>query len=233
MKIIVPLAGPDFELPSDKVKAEVLVLGKPLLLQAIEGRTWCQCGTVSDRDFVFVLRDTPRSRTFAETKLSSWYPSARSVYLSNIARGAALSALAGMAAVADCDEPICIDLVDILYNSRVDPVSLFDSSDVGAAALCFSSTSPEYSYLRLREDGSVIEAAEKRVISSNASVGTYFFSSSSVYLAALSRNLRNRDLVTYNSMFFVCPVLNGVIESGLRVLAPRVENVIDIKSINP
>lgn len=230
MKIIVPLAGPDFERPDGSVKAERLVDDVPLLRRALETRPWWQRGQVRDDDLIFILRDSDGSRRFASQKLSAWYPGAGAVMLPAATGGAALSALAGVAMIGHGEGPICVDLVDITYRSTFDPHATFASrQNTGAAALVFQSSNPAYSYLRIDAAGRVVEAAEKKVISTNASVGTYFFASPTVYLTALAHNLSNRDAVAHRSLFFVCPLFNGVIASGRNVILGHVEDVIDIK----
>lgn len=225
-----PLAGPDFERQDGSVKAELTIDGQPLLRRCLEGRSWWQRCQVQSEDLVFVLRDTPRSRRFAEESLAAWYPGAQVVTLSATAGGAALSALAGVALAGHAAGLLCVDLVDIEYRSTFDPVRCFaERSDVGAAALVFASTNPAYSYLRTAGDGNVVEAAEKRVISPYASAGTYVFDSAATYLEALAHNLRHREAVTHKGLFFVCPLFNGVIASGRRVILEQVHDVRDIK----
>ena len=230
MKVVVPLAGPDFERQDGSVKAEIVIDGQPLLRRCLEGRSWWQRGQVQSEDLVFVLRDTPRTRRFAAESLAAWYPSAQIVALSATAAGAALSALAGIALAGHAAGPLCVDLVDIEYGTTFDPVRCFaERSDVGAVALAFASTNPVYSYLRTDGDGNVVEAAEKRVISSHASAGTYVFDSAATYLEALAHNLRHSEDVTHKGLFFVCPLYNGVIAGGRRVILEQVHDVRDIK----
>lgn len=231
MQIVVPLAGPDFEQPEGCVKAEIEIDGIPLLLRTLDARAWRRGPRNSGSNITFVLRDTAATRRFAEGPLRAWYPEAERVFLSSCARGAALSALAGVALASATDEPLCIDLVDIEYLSTFDPARAFgQEKKVGGVALVFCSNNPAYSYLRIDDNGTVAEAAEKRVISDKASAGTYFFASPVVYLAALAHNLRNASEVTYNDLFYVCPVFNGVLANGLNVILEQVENVRDEKS---
>jgi len=231
VKVVVPLAGPDFEREDGSVKAELSVAGQPLLRRCIEGRLWWKRGQVRDEDLVFVLRDTPRSRRFAAEALAEWYPRARIVTLSATAGGAALSALAGVALVGPDDGPLCVDLVDIEYRSTFDPVHCFGQpSSAAAAALVFQSNNPAYSYLRTDSEGNLVEAAEKRVISGHASAGTYFFDRAATYLEALAHNLRHREHVTHRGLFFVCPLYNGLIAAGRRVVLEQVHDVRDVKA---
>ena len=229
MKVIVPLAGPDFVKPDGSVKAEIPVEGLPLLRRALESRSWWTRGLVSDADLVFVLHDNPHSRRFAENTLSQWYPAARQVFLSAYTRGAALTAATGCALLPDMHEPICLDLADILFDCEIDPAALFDRPDTGALALTFPSDKPVYSYLRRNAAGEVIETAEKRVISGEASAGVYFYRSTTVYLKALAHIMDNEAAHTHRNLFFVCPILNGVLPQGLGIEGIPVSNIRDIK----
>ncbi len=230
MQIVVPLAGPDFERSDGTVKALLDVDGVPLLRRALESRPWWRDGSCAPDGLTFVLRDTPVSRAFAADWLARQYPGCRTVMLSHATQGAALSALAGVALIAHRAGPVVIDLVDILYDADVSPAVLFAANPgLGGIALVFESGDPAYSYLRTGPDGYALEAAEKRPISRHASAGTYAFRSPSALLQALAVNLAAPAAVTYNGLFYVCPVFNGVIEAGLKVQLCPVTNVRDIK----
>jgi hypothetical protein len=112
----------------------------------------------------------------------------------------------------------------------MNPMAEFRDASIGAIAIVFESSNPVYSYLRTDECGEVVEVAEKKVISRRASVGTYFFSSAATFLDALARNLRNPDAVTHNSLFYVCPVLAGVVEQGRRIAIREATDVQDLKA---
>jgi hypothetical protein len=228
VKIIVPLAGPDFELPDGRTRAEIEIDGRPLLRRALETRPW-RGPSLNGADHVFVLRDTERSRAFADGRIANWYPAAGCVFLGAPTAGAALSALAGVALVAGAEEVLCVDLADILYDTAFDPMALRKDPTAGAAVLVFPASGPIYSYVRLGADGRIDEAVEKRPISQLASAGTYFFANPAIYLRAVAHGLRHRDMVTFNSLFYVCPLINGVVAEGSRPLAVPVSNVRDIK----
>lgn len=230
MKIIVPLAGPDFELADGRVKAEIDLDGQPLLRRALESRPWWTNGEASDADLVFVLKCSARTQAFADGLLREWYPRARVVMISDHACGAALSAQAGLALVAHVEEPAIVDLADILYDCDLSIVETFASgASIDAVALVFPSDRPEYSYLSVDEKGEFIEAAEKRVISNSASAGTYIYRSPAWMLRAIAHSLDNRDAVRFRNLFYVCPLYNGIRASGGRVTLVNVTGVRDIK----
>ncbi|WGW06066.1 glycosyltransferase family protein [Tropicibacter oceani] len=228
MRVIVPLAGPDFVREGGALKAMIPLDGQLLLRRVLTSRPWAQ--GVAPEDHAFVLIDGPETRAFARGELAQWYPGASVTFLSRYTRGAALSALAGMVSGADMGEPIVVDLADILYTSTLDPKAMFAANPAcGGIALTFPSDNPAYSYLRLDAFGAFSEAAEKRVISNNASAGTYMFRDLPTYLRALAHGLENAASQTFRDLFFVCPLFNGVHDQGKSVLLAPVTDVTDIK----
>lgn len=229
MQVIVPLAGPDFVRPDGSVKALQRVEGAPLLRHALSGRNWA--ASVPPEAYSFVMIDDPATRRFAGETLAAWYPGAHVVFLSRPSRGAALSAIAGVSAHAAAGTPVILDLADILYDCTLDPGrALAADPGAGGIALTFQSRNPVYSYLATDGEGTFVEAAEKRVISEQASAGTYVFASAATLLRALAHALENESSQTHNGLFYACPLFNGVRAQGRRVLLYPVSNVRDIKT---
>ena len=96
--------------------------------------------------------------------------------------------------------------------------------------LTFDSDLAIYSYLEKNAAGEVVRAAEKKVISRHASAGTYFFRSGAVYLRAVAHALEHAEKQMFKNLFFVCPLMNGVLGQSLRVLAIEVEDLRDVKT---
>jgi hypothetical protein len=228
MRVVVPLAGPDFISREGDLKANIKFDEEPLLRRVLTSRPWAT--NLASHDYSFVMFDAPETRAFAANALLDWYPDATITFISCHTRGAALSALAGMAIGADIDAHVIVDLADIFYESALDPVVVFEeNSDCGGIALTFHADNPAYSYISLNSSGFFDQAAEKQVISNNASAGTYIFRDMATYLRALAYSLDNKASQTHCDLFFVCPLFNGVKDQGKRVLLEPVTNVVDMK----
>jgi len=231
MKVVVPLAGPDFELADGRVKAELTVQGQCLLRLALETRPWWIKRSVRESDLTFVLRTTPASRRFAMGRLKIWYPSAGVVFLDAPTRGAALSTLAGVSLIAHCNEALCVDLADMIYDLDFDSKLAFEGSSAKGIGIVFDSSSPVYSYFQTDNSGRVTAIAEKRVISNNASVGTYLFASAGMFLRGLACNLANPNAVTVRSLFYVCPTMQGLLDEGMMIELVKASNVRDATNL--
>lgn len=229
MNVIVPLAGPDFIQEGGDIKGLLSHDGKALIRSALDSRPWAY----SVRHYSFVLHDCQQARDFANNYLTQWYKNCNLVYVSKYTRGAALSALSGICSLTNFSEPLIIDLADIIYTSNADIRSIFQRlPNVDGIALFFKSSQAQYSYLMSDLSGFLIAAAEKRVISDQASSGTYIFRNSSIFLMAVAHALQNEITQTYNKLFYVCPLFNGIIAQGRKVMLEPVSNVLDIKIID-
>ncbi|QNI83919.1 nucleotide-diphospho-sugar transferase [Synechococcus sp. PROS-7-1] len=227
MHVIVPLAGPDFIREDGNIKALSSFENQPLLQYVLNSRPWASKVEL----YTFILYDCSQTRCFVANHLSNWFQNFSIVYITNFSRGAAISALAGISLIRDFNKHIIIDLADIVYKSNVNVEEIFQSNSViGGIALVFDSRNPQYSYLATDYKGIVTEAVEKVAISNNASAGTYIFRNSATVLNSLAHAIENEASQTYNNLFYVCPLFNGVLAQKKRVVLEHVSKVIDIKN---
>lgn len=220
MKCIVPLAGPDLWTERHGFRPLFDLDGTPLIEAALKARAWA--GKLGQEDYVFVLREVPRLAELVAYLRATW-PGCRIITLSDLTGGALFSVLAAMALVRP-DEPLIVDLADILFSSGpADPDALFTREGHGAIVPVFTSSEDCYSYLTI-VDGLVTEAREKQVISNNASAGVYMFRDVQVFLRAAAHNIDHREAMSFRGILFICPMVNGVIADGSSVVAPHVED---------
>lgn len=224
IEIIVPLAGPDYVDVKGKIKGENSSGEVVFLREILMSRRW-----FDDKNnyFTFVFIDQEATRRLYNEQIKEWFTHTRAIFISNGTSGAALTALSAISNISDFSAPLVIDLADIRYDCCSDPIEMIRHESVSAVGLTFKSTSPLYSYLLFDKDENFILSKEKEVISSNASVGTYMFKSSLVYVSSLVKVMERYNDYQYNDFMYVCPVFNGVKELGMFVKNFPVENILD------
>jgi RpiB/LacA/LacB family sugar-phosphate isomerase len=115
----------------------------------------------------------------------------------------------------------------VIYTLDVHFQNKFSINDVDKDSdgfiLTFKANNPAYSYAELDEDGLVLRTAEKEVISENAAVGIYYFKEGSTFVK-YAEEMIDKNLRT-NNEFYVCPLYNLMIESGLKVRTKQVEKM--------
>ena len=226
MKVVVPLAGPEyfkFKLPKGLNLGRS---GKPQLLEILKSRIW---SNHSNLQYIFILKDSFSSRNFANEYLSIWFPNSNFIFLSKYSQGAALSSLSAISfhEFAE-DSPIIFDLADIYFETKIFPDFDLKFKEYSFLGYTFKSSLDIYSYYKLEGD-KIIYAEEKKVISNNASAGVYVYKSSSIFLKAISKVLSKPTDYLYKEILYLSPIVNGLIESNEYATVIEVENHFDYK----
>ncbi len=105
---------------------------------------------------------------------------------------------------ANSDQYIDFDINDYLDTMM--------SKDFDGMIMTMESDDPKWSFVRKNQNGLVIETAEKKVISNEATVGIFNFKRGSDLVD--SANQMIRDNIRVNNEFYTCPCYNYMIKKG-------------------
>jgi dTDP-glucose pyrophosphorylase len=141
------------------------------------------------------------------------------VLLDSETRGAACSALMAIRHIAH-ETPLVIANADQLFDDPLDGL-LKPLKDADAGVLTFESVHPRWSYVRLDEQGRVVETAEKRPISRRAIAGLYYFRDGRDFVTSAMRMIQKDASV--NGSFYIAPALNEMILRGQTIRAEHVD----------
>ena len=110
--------------------------------------------------------------------------------------------------MANSDQFIEWDASNVIYS--------FTNSNSDGGILTFKSSHPKWSYAKLNDEGYVIEVAEKKPISDNATVGIYFWKKGSDYVKYAEKMIEKN--IRTNNEFYVCPVFNEAIQDSKKII---------------
>lgn len=103
-----------------------------------------------------------------------------------------------------------------------------ERSNVDGLIPIFKSNNPAWSYAATSRGRVVSRVAEKKVISSNATAGAYYFANGLDFVIGAKRMVDKG--ITTNGLFYVCPVYNELIEMSKRVEVMPVKKVRKLSS---
>jgi len=92
----------------------------------------------------------------------------------------------------------------------------------------FKSSHPKWSYARIREDGFVIEVAEKKPISNIATAGIYYYKNGKDFIKSAEKMINKN--INLNGEFYVCPAYNEMIEEGKKIRIFPIEKMWSIST---
>jgi NDP-sugar pyrophosphorylase family protein len=116
----------------------------------------------------------------------------------------------------DFDLPIIIANSDQYLDFNVNQwINTAIDSNVDGSILCMRDSHPKWSYVEVNERGEIARVVEKQVVSSLATCGVYFFSSTAEFIRAAECQREGDERV--NNEFYVAPLYNYLISQGKRL----------------
>lgn len=164
-----------------------------------------------DGHYIFIVQKKHSVQYHLLDALDSIAPGCSIVEIDGLTDGAARTTLAASHLI-DNDRPLIIANSDQIVKWQGQIFSKL-VSDWNVVAL-FEADDPKWSFAKI-EDNLITEVAEKKVISSNASVGIYGWAKGSDYVK-YAKLMIARDIRT-NNEFYIAPVYNGAIADGQKV----------------
>ena len=211
MNILIPMAGAGsrFEKAGYTFpKPLIEVNGKPMIQLVVENLN-------IDAQYIFIVQKNHYEKYNLQYVLNLISPNCKIVQVDGITEGAACTTLLAeniindnkQLLISNSDQFIEWDSNNFMYSM------IADSVDGGI--LTFQSKHPKWSYAKLGENGFVVEVAEKKPISENATVGIYWWGKGSDYVK-YAKQMINKNIRT-NNEFYVCPVFNEAISDGQKI----------------
>jgi dTDP-glucose pyrophosphorylase len=196
--------------------------GKPLFMRALSSLS----GINAPKAYTFIVRQEHISDYHIDKVIKSSYPEAHIAAVTHTTKGAVETVLYAESFIDDNEGVLVIDcdleFSSPAYNQTVNDCLATDTPDVNGGVLaCFESESERYSYALTDEKGFVIKTAEKKVISSNALIGSYFFSCGKTFLQAAHRLMREQQVQAPE--LYVSLLYNYLIADTLKVALTKVE----------
>ena len=219
MNILIPMAGAgsrfekaDYTFP----KPLIDVAGQPMIQTVIENLNL-------QGKYIFLVRKEHYEKYDLKSLLNLIAPNCEIVQIEGLTEGAACTVLKAQELI-DNNEPLIIANADqyIKWNS-FETISMFNEPDVDGGILTFKSVHPKHSFAKVDGDSFVLEVAEKKPISNDATVGIYYWKRGLDYVlyaeSMIEKNIRT------NNEFYVCPVYNEAIADGRRIKASLVDEM--------
>jgi len=216
MNVLIPMAG-----AGSRFAEAGYTFPKPLI--EVGNKPMIQVVTDNlniDAHHIFIVQKEHYEKYNLETVLNLIKPDCTIVQVDGVTEGAACTTLLAKEFI-NTDTPLVIANSDqfVEWNSN-EVLYAFSTEGVDGGILTFQSTHPKWSYAKLDDNGWVCEVAEKQPISTNATVGIYYYARGSDYVACAEQMIKN-DIRT-NNEFYVCPVYNELIGNGGNV---RIKNI--------
>jgi HAD superfamily hydrolase (TIGR01509 family) len=211
LNVLIPMAGAGsrfIEAGYTFPKPLIEVHGKPMIQVVVDN-------IGLDANYHFVVQKEHREKYNLDTMLNLIAPNCTVIEVDGLTEGAACTALLAKEFInndnplffANSDQWVDWNPTQFMYHMQ--------ETDADGGILTFNATHPKWSYAKTDDDGIVIEVAEKNPISTNATVGYYYWKHGSDFVK-YAEEMINKN-IRVNNEFYVCPVYNQAIKDGKSV----------------
>jgi dTDP-glucose pyrophosphorylase len=210
LNVIIPMAGlgsrfsnEGYSLP----KHLIPVIDKPMIHSVIENLNL-------DANWIFIIRNDLDNKV--KELLKQLKPDSKIIEISEVTDGPARTTLLAKDYIND--DPLVIINCDQMVHD-FDITKLIEFSNVRNAdgiLGSFISTSDKCSFVKLNDDGDIIDVKEKIVISNIATTGLHFWKNGLDFVSSAEEMIESKEM--YNNEFYIAPSYNYLIKNGKRVL---------------
>lgn len=219
MNIIIPMAGPSDTITINDIKMlkNLFILNKEPFIKFFLKKINI-VGNV-----VFVTQQEYENTYNVTDTLKTFIPNPNVFKLNKFEQGAALTIL-NLKNSIDLDSPIIISNSDYLIDwDSEDFLKFIKETKCDACLVTYESSLPKHSYCKINENGEVSEVTEKKVISSHANVGLYYWSSARIMFESIEKMVNKN--ITYNNLYYISLSFNELINSNKKVLNYPISNI--------
>ena len=208
LNILIPMAGAGsrfFESGYTFPKPLIDVDGVPMIQAVVNSLS------INAR-YTYIVQQSHYDQYNLEHLLNLITPGCNIVKINGVTDGAARTCLYASDYINN-DEPLLIANSDQIldWNSREFLYELYTKNADGGIAT-FESSHPKWSYAKTNLEKIVLEVAEKKVISNNATVGVYYWKHGQDFIKYTNQMIEKN--IRTNDEFYVCPVFNEAIKDN-------------------
>lgn len=209
LNIVIPMAGLGLRFADAGYgvpKPLIPVHGKPMIQVVVENLT-----PATPHRFIFICQNDHIRRYGLVELLQNLSPGADVIGIDGVTEGQVCTVLKARHLI-DGDAPLMTANADQYIDIDInDYLSFMAGGQYDGLIMTMASDDPKWSYARTDAAGRVVETAEKRVISDQATVGIFNFLRGADLVAAADRMIA--DNVRVNGEFYTCPCYNYLLSS--------------------
>jgi dTDP-glucose pyrophosphorylase len=209
MNLIVLMAGPSdlFQNVNQKYpKFLIEINGRTIIDRVVENLTplYTYCDNI-----IFIIKKSDSQKFHLKNVIHLLVPQASVVEVNGETAGAACTSLLAIEHLDDDQLLIITNGDQIIDTDYLDILGAFKDSEADAGTVVFESIHPRWSYVKVSDDGNVIESAEKKPISNIATAGFYLYKKASMF-SKFTKKMIMKD-ANVDDIFYICPVFNEMV----------------------
>ena len=165
--------------------------------------------------FIFICQEDHIIKYNLTKKLLEWAPNSVTIGINKLTEGAACTVLFAKELIDNENELMIANsdqYIDVDINKYLQQLALYNYDGL---IMTMEANDPKWSFVGLNDVNHVVEVAEKKVISSEATVGIYNFKKGCDFVHAAEKMIEKN--IRTNNEFYVAPVYNELISERKKI----------------
>lgn len=201
----------------------------PLCLTEMDGtslieRVYENTRKIKNASYIFAFLKKEADRFHLDKVARLLEPDALVVMLASMTQGSACTALLSAVDMDQDSELLVVSVNEYVDINLATVLDDFRKKNLDGGVLTFRSLHPRYSFVSIREDGSIAEAAQQNPISHHATTGIFWFSKTADFVEGAKNMIRKK--ATTNGKFYMAPIYNEMILRQAKIGYYQIENTL-------
>lgn len=192
--------------------------GKSLLEKIIN-----QTKSIENVHYYFTFLEKDVKKFHLDKIVELLVPGCDVVTISEKTLGSGCSALYVASKIGLDEELLIISANEYIDVDFIEVINFYRKNKFDAGTIIFESIHPRFSYVKINDEGLVIQAAQQNPISKNATVGMFWFNKSSDFVKH-AKSMIKKDVRVIDK-FFIAPVFNEFILEQQKIGVFKIESL--------
>ena len=219
MNILIPIVSNGKKAEESQYIKSLFEIQKKTILQYV----YESLNQIENAKFIIVIRKDDVKKYHLDDMVRLLIPDCEIVISDGETNGSACSCLLAVDLLS-WDEPLIIAGGDqLMLENPQKVISKFTENDYDGGVVIFDDIHPRWSFVKLDQNEMVIEAAEKRPISRNATTGFYYFKKAQYFVESAEEMIKKDASV--NGKYYVCPCFNEMVLANKKIGTYRISKM--------
>jgi len=173
------------------------------------------CKGIENASFTYAMLEEEVRKFHLDNVVELLTPGARIVKVQKGTLGSGCTSLLAAATIPGDEELLVVSGNELVDVDLAEIVKDFRERGLDAGTLTFQSIHPRYSFVKLTDEGEVIEAAQQNPISRNATTGVFWFRCAGRFVEAV-KSMINKGASTGDA-YYVAPAFNELLLAQAKI----------------
>lgn len=217
MNIVIPIAAINNSNDSTEYIRSLYEIEHKIAFQHV----YESLNSIVDGKFIIIIKRSDTIKFHFDDIIRLLIPNAKIIVAEGATCGSACTCMLSVDSIDNDEEHLVANCDYIVTRNWQTSIEKFRKNKYDGGIIIFDDIHPKWSFVKLDDDDLVVEAAEKRPISRNATTGHYYYKHGSDFVKYAKKMIKKGASV--HELYYCCPIYNEMILEQKVIGVERIE----------